>query len=141
VFQYLRFHKVRGTIETVETESNESLADTQPISNDDQFQALVGHAVGIPGLTQRVEELFPKKQKRTQVSPPRPLGRGSKFQTPGQRRKARRSRSGKSGLSENQTQLRISSPKKGSVSISMDSEDFGSDIVVTDVFEKVKPNW
>jgi hypothetical protein len=140
VFQYLRFNKVRGTIETVETESTESLADTPPINNEDQFQILIGQGTTIPNLPDRVEELFPKKQKRT-MSPPRPLGRGTKLQTPGQRRKTRKPRSGKSGLSENQSQLRISSPKKGALSISMDSEDFGSDIVVTDVFERVKPKW
>jgi hypothetical protein len=125
VFQYLLFHKLSGTVETASAEAGADPPNVPTAPTDDQFLELLGQGAGIPPLPERVEELFPKKKK---VTSPRPLARRTpKPQTPA-RRRAGKTRSGKT------TPLRIGSPPRDGAMI--DSDDLGSDIVVTDVFER-----
>jgi hypothetical protein len=125
VFQYLLFHKLAGTLKTASAETGAPPSEIPTGPTDDQFLELVGQGATIPPLPERVEELFPKKKK---VTSPRPLARRSpKPQTPARRRTGK-TRSGKA------TPLRIGSPPRYGAAI--DSDDLGSDIVITDVFEK-----
>jgi hypothetical protein len=140
VFQYLLFYRLTGTIETATAEFKDGIPDVPIISTDEQFRGLLSVAALIPSLVSRVDELFPKKQKRLgQIMSPRVLRRGMKTQTPAQRRKGGKARSGKStGLAENamKAQLIIASPFKDPDFHSMDSEELGSDIIITEIFEK-----
>jgi hypothetical protein len=136
------FHKLAGTIQTAEAEFKEGPPEVHPISTDDQFRGLLEEAFPIPPLADRVDTLFPKKQKRYghSLSPRPPLRHGTRTQTPAQKRRSGKSRSGKStALAENaKTQLTITSPRKDAYPSSMDSEDFGSDIVITEIYQKPK---
>jgi hypothetical protein len=125
IFQYLVFHKLSGTLETANAETGADPPEVPTAPTDDQFLELVGQGGNIPPLPDRVEELFPKKKK---VTSPRPLARRTpRPQTPSRRRTGK-TRSGKT------TPLRIGSPPRdGGV---IDSDDLGSDIVVTDVYER-----
>jgi hypothetical protein len=140
VFQYILFHKLTGTIETTEAELKEELPDIPITSTDEQFLGFLSASDAIPSLPARVDALFPKKHKRTgQTSSPRVLRRGAKTQTPAQKRKGGKSRSGKSsGLADNSSQIpfTIGSPGRDAYPPSMDSEELGSDIVVTEIYEK-----
>jgi IS5 family transposase len=113
---------------------------------DDLFHELLSERPPIAPLRDRVDLLFPKKRKKTgqTTSPRTPLRRSAKAQS-GQRRKGGKAQAGRAAPARAANQapaeaggaaLRILSPPRGPRAA--ESDDYGSDIVITEIIEKQK---
>jgi hypothetical protein len=136
VYQYLLFHKFAFTFEVADNEFPTGKSDIPVFNPDEVFHELIGAGATIGLLPARVEELFPKKKKKSgQTTSPRGVLRRSAKGQSGSRRRAGKTPVGKGGQSGNSA-IRISSPPRQGRGL--ESDDLGSDIVITEIIDKRK---
>jgi hypothetical protein len=158
VSQYLLFHKLTATQEVVKSEKHDELPNIPAISTDEQFHELIGAGPKIPPLPERVEQLFPKKKKKSgQTTSPRAIIKRGQKSVTSQRRRGGKSHGRESPQPETpatrletaddqlesppdleeESGLKIASPPRGGGK-QLDSDELGSDILITEIIEKEK---